>query len=155
MYANNFFEQNIIKNTSNIVITISFYAFFEFRIIIYLFSSSLTFSKKIRFYSIKKRTKIDFFIDKNIDVNSFQFSRRIFASEKKYRSTNKSFISESALKSSTKKIKIKKQSRIVLNKKLITANIVRSNKIFATDIVETLNVKNCNCTMISKKNFEL
>ena len=71
MYADSFFEQNIIKNTSDIILIVSFYAFFEFRIIIYVFSLSLTFNKKIQFQSIKKKKKIDFFVDQNIDVNSF------------------------------------------------------------------------------------
>ena len=70
MYANKFFEYDIIKNTTNIIIIVSFYAFFEFKIIIHVFSSLTTFSKKIRFQSIKK-TKTEFFVDNNINVNSF------------------------------------------------------------------------------------
>ena len=112
MYANSLFEQNIIKNASQITIIVFFYAFSESRIIIYVLFSFSTFSKKIRSQSIKKKTKIDFFADNDINVNLFQTLQRTFESEKKYRLKNKSFFFEFALKSSTKKNKNKKKQRV-------------------------------------------
>ena len=82
MYTNNFFKQNIIKKIVKIILIVSFYAFFYFKIIIYIFSSSFTFSKKIRFQSSKKKSKIEFTIDENVDVNSFQSSHRFYDFER-------------------------------------------------------------------------
>ena len=156
MYANNLFEQNIIKNASQIIIVVFFYAFSESRIIIYVSFSFSTFNKEIRFQSIKKRTKINFSADNDINVNSFQTSQRTFKSEKKYRSKNKLFTSKFAFKPSTRKDKNKKKTtRIILNRKSTIAKIARSNENFTTDIIETLNIKNCFCSIVSDDFFEL
>ena len=58
MYANNLFEQNIIKNASQIIIVVSSYAPSVSKIIIYVSLSFSTLSKKTRFQSIKKKKSI-------------------------------------------------------------------------------------------------
>ena len=95
-----------------IIIIVFFYALSESKIIIYVSFSFSTLSKKIQFQSIKKKTKIDFSADSNINVNSFQTSQRTFKSEKKYRSKNKSLNSKFVFKSSTKKNKNKKKQNV-------------------------------------------
>ena len=70
MYANNLFEQNIIKNASQIIIIVFFMRFLN---------QKLSFTFRFRFrrsakkfdFSRLKKTKIDFFVNNNINVNLF------------------------------------------------------------------------------------
>ena len=155
IYANNLFEQNIIKNALQIIIIVFLCVFwiknYHLRFV-FIFDVQQKNSISVN----QKKTKINFSADNNINVNLFQTLQRTFKSEKKYRSKSKSFSSKFALKSSTKKNKDKKKAtRIILNKKSTIAKTVRSNKDFTTDIIETLNIKNCFCSIVSDDFFEL
>ena len=119
-------------------------------------------AKKFDFNRQKKKSKIEFTINENVYVNSFQSLHRfydfdkIFTFEKKSSSKFASFISKFVFKPPTKKNKNKKKTtRIVLNKKSTIAETVRSNENFTTDIIETLNIKNCFCTIVLKIFSEL
>ena len=129
-----------------------------------LLNQELSFTFRFRFrrstkkfdFSRLKKTKIDFFADNDINVNSFQTSQRTFKSEQKYRLKSKLSSSELAFRSSTTKNKNKKKTkRIILNRKSTIAKIVRFDENFTTDIIETLSIKNCFCSIVSNDFSEL
>ena len=108
MYAKSFFEQNIIKNSLQIIIMIFFIHFLNSKLL-FMFCYCRRHSIKKFDFNRQKKSKIKFRIDEIIDIISFQSSHRLYDFDKTFtfdeKSSSKfaSFTIESVFKTSLKK----------------------------------------------------